>query len=139
MIEYQRIQFFDSDQVILRNIDHYFFRKDPEPRADVYALISNHAPINSAFMSLRPSVEALIDLMLLLKVGDWNAQEGWNHYGKFTFKSFPVQCSYPSCYSPLIIRFCLNRAAVCRMKCNLSVVLGKKCIQSLSFTLQFLS
>ena len=109
LTEYKRVQFMDADQMIIRNLDHYFFRqhytvagidvrKTTKPVRKFYTQVSIQSPVCSAFFSFEPDRRTVIDLMSIFDIGRWNMVDGWMDYGAF---DFPYQQYMESFVDPL--------------------------------------
>jgi Sulfotransferase domain len=115
MTEYRRVQFIDADVMVVRNIDHYFFRDFYDAMSEatsvagasnhtnnyhiaapktMYAQVSSHSPVCSAFMSFEPSTQSVIDIYALLQVASWNNVTGWMDFGPFSFDSWSLVESF---------------------------------------------
>ena len=105
---YSRVIFMDADQLVLRNLDHYFFRyaygQDSQQPwsnatvhvhrpAEVYATISMHAPVSTAVFSLEPSAQSVVDMQRLFHIGRWDDYAGWMDFGPFDFRPVPLTIS----------------------------------------------
>ena len=107
LTDYKRVQFMDSDQMVVANMDHYFFRDcydrnasyapkqqsvKLKPPAIIIAMGSN-SPINSAFYSIEPSEQVVMDFMLIFSRSSWNTETGWMDYGVFDFSPMVLNMS----------------------------------------------
>lgn len=100
LTEYNRVQFIDSDHLVIRNLDHYFFRGYYDERRKhkttfasrkcykpkrIYCQYNLFAPASTGFMSIEPSKQALLDIKSIYDFGNWDFKEGWMGYGLFDF------------------------------------------------------
>lgn len=106
LVEYKRVQFIDADQMVIRNIDHYFFRsfysqmdsssttsQVNKPKM-IYTQLSMHSPVCTAYMSFEPSTQAAVDIDLLFRHGNWNNATGYFNYGLINFQAWPLVESF---------------------------------------------
>ena len=109
LTEYKRVQFMDADQMIIRNLDHYFFRhhymvtgtdvrEATVPVRKFYTQVSIQSPVCSAFFSFEPDRRTVVDLMSIFDIGRWNTVDGWMDYGAY---DFPYQRIVESFADPL--------------------------------------
>lgn len=100
LTEYHRIQYIESDYLIISNLDHYFFRSYYESNiitsnvmkpSEMITSSNIDSPISTSYMSFEPCIQCLIDIFFAYIGKPFSETRGWLDYGHFTFepKLFP--------------------------------------------------